>query len=357
MKRLSVLPALLLCLVLFSCNNNKQQNSNLTSDTLATSNPLLSPSQLPYGVPDFSKIKDADFKPALEEGIKEAMAEVSKIADNPEAPTFDNTLVALEKSGQTLDRANNAFDLLTGANTDSVLQQVQEEIAPKLAALHDATYLNSKLYERVQAIYNDRENLNLDPESRRLVEYYQKEFVKAGANLSDDDKAKLKKMNEELASLNAKFTNQLLAAAKAGALVVDDKSQLAGLPDNALEAAASDAKARNIQGKWLIPLQNTTQQPDLVYLSDRDTRHKLFEASWTRAEKGDKNDTRATIKRMAKLRAEKAKLLGFQNYASWNLQDQMAKTPESGRRFYGQTRTRRYGQRTQGSSGHPVAYR
>ncbi len=167
----------------------------------------------------------------------------------------------------------------------------------------------------------------------RLLEYYHTQFIRAGANLSTDDKTKLKKLNEEEAGLGAKFTNQLLAAAKAGAFVVDNKEALKGLSEGALNSAAQDAEAAGKKGKWLLPLQNTTQQPALQSLENRETRHQLFEASWNRAEKGDKNDTRATIKRLAEIRAEKASLLGFPNFAAWNLQDQMAKTPEAVQTF------------------------
>ena len=217
--------------------------------------------------------------------------------------------------------------MLAGANTDSVLQKLQEDIAPKLASLRDAVFLNSNLYERLKTIYSQKGKLDLDPESARLLEYYHEEFIRAGANLSDENKAKLKKLNEEEALLSARFTNLLLAATKAGALIVDNKSDLKGLPENTIKALAQNADAAGHSGSYLLALQNTTQQPALQSLENRDTRHKLFEASWTRAEKGDKNDTRSTIKRLAEIRAEKARLLGFPNFAAWTLQDQMAKTP------------------------------
>ncbi len=296
-------------------------------------NPFFEASTLPFQAPEFDKIKDSDFQPAIEKGIAEQRAEIEKIADNPDAPTFDNTLVALEKSGRLLTRVSRVFFALTGANTDPTLQKVQEEQAPKFAALSDAMYLNTKLFQRVETIYNERDKLKLDPESERLVEYYYQQFVHAGAKLSADDKAKLKKLNEEEATLSAKFVNQLLAATKDGAVVVDDKSKLAGLSDAQIDAAAQAAKARGLDGKWVITLQNTTQQPALTNLTDRDMRQKLFEASWNRAERGDANDTRATITRIAEIRAEKAKLLGFDSYAGWKLEDQMAKTAPTVEKF------------------------
>ncbi|MDE2090825.1 MAG: peptidyl-dipeptidase Dcp [Gammaproteobacteria bacterium] len=302
----------------------------------AQANPLLTPSTLPFHAPPFDRIKDSDFQPAFEAGIKQQLAEVDTIANDPAPASFENTLVALEKSGQLLTRVEQVFNGLTSANTDPVLQKVQEEMAPKLAAVQDAIFLNDKLFKRVEKIYAERHVLKLDPESHRLIEYYHQQFVLAGAKLSDADKARLKQLNEEEATLSARFVNQLLAANKAGALVVSDKAELAGLSEDELEAAAQAAKARGLEGRWVIPLQNTTQQPDLQSLSDRATREKLFEASWIRAERGDANDTRATIAHLAQLRAEQAKLLGYPDYATWKLQDQMAKTPAHVEQFLDQ---------------------
>ncbi|MEJ2054894.1 MAG: hypothetical protein P8X42_13310, partial [Calditrichaceae bacterium] len=184
-------------------------------------------SKLPFQAPQFDKIKDSDFKPAFEEGMKQELAEIEKIADNPESATFDNTLIALEKSGRLLTRVSLIFNALTSANTDSNLQKLQEEIAPKLAAHQDAIYLNPKLFERVKSIYEKRSGLKLDKESKKLIKYYYDKFVHAGANVSSEDKSKLKKLNEEEAALVAKFVNKLLAGTKAGALVVSDTSELA----------------------------------------------------------------------------------------------------------------------------------
>jgi peptidyl-dipeptidase Dcp len=302
--------------------------------SFSSANPFFSASKLEYQAPAFDKIKDSDFKPALEEGMRVRLQEILKIANNPAPPTFENTLVAMEKSGRLLDRANNVFNVLTGANTNPTLQKIQEDEAPKLAAHQDAIYLNTKLFKRVQSIYNSRAKLKLDAESNHLVEYVHQQFVLAGAKLSEADKASLKKLNEAEASLSAKFTNQLLAASKAGALVLNDSSELAGLSKGEIEAAARDAKAKNLTNKWIIPLQNTSQQPALQSLSNRATRQRLFEASWNRAEKNDSSDTRNVIAQIAKIRAEKAKLIGFSSYAEWKLQDQMAKTPAAVEQFF-----------------------
>ncbi|HEY8918229.1 MAG TPA: peptidyl-dipeptidase Dcp [Chitinophaga sp.] len=317
---------ILLLGALAACNSG-QTSTNGKDSTGA--NPFFTKSSLPFEAPDFTKIKDADFKPAIEEGIKQQQAEIQAIAEDTAAPTFENTLVALEKSGALLTRVRNVFDLLADANTNDTLDKIREDEAAALAANDDAIYLNTKLFKRVHAIYQERDKLNLDAESKRLVEYYHQQFEMAGANLSDADKAIVKKLNQERASLSVAFNGKVMAGTKAGALVVSDKAALAGLTDDALANAAQAAKDRKLDGKWLLPLQNTTQQPALQSITDRPTRQALFNASWTRNEKGDSNDTRQLIIRLAGIRAQKAQLLHFKNYAAYNLQDQMAKTPEA----------------------------
>lgn len=318
-------------LALSGCNRSSGDTSSTTAMT--SDNPFAKPSTLPFHAPPFDKIKDEDFKPAILEGMKEQLTEIDKIANDTDAPTVENTLVPLEKSGRLLDRTTRIFDALTSANTDDALQAVQQEVAPKLAAHHDAIYLNDKLFQRIKTIYDNRDQLDLDHETHRLVEYYYQEFVHAGANLSDADKTQLKKLNEEEASLSTKFQNHLLDATKEGALVVDDKAELKGLSPAEIKAASQAATARGLEGKWVLTLQNTTQQPDLQDLQNRSIRQELFNHSWTRTEHGDKNDTRDIVKRLAKIRAEKAQLLGFKNYAGWKLDDQMAKNPKNVENF------------------------
>jgi len=296
------------------------------------SNPFYAPSTLPFQAPPFDKIKDEDFQPAIEAGIAQEQTEIEAIANNPEPPTFDNTIVAMEKGGRLLNRVMSAFFGVTGANTDPVLQKVKTTEAPKLAAHADFIHLNTKLFARINTIYKERAALKLDPESLRLVEHIYDEFVHAGANLSEADKTELKKLNEEASSLSDTFTNKILDGTKAGAFVTTDKAALAGLSDARIAAAAQAAKNRKAEG-FVIPLQNTTQQPDLVSLSNRETRQTIFEHSWNRAERGDANDTRDTIARLAQLRAQKAKLLGYSSFAAWKLEDQMAKTPEAALHF------------------------
>lgn len=294
---------------------------------LDPSNPFFAPSTLPLHAPAFDKIKNSDYKPAIEAGMKQRLEEIRQIADNPAPPTFANTLVAMEKSGLLLNRVRSVFDVLLGAYTNPDLQKVEEEEAPKLAANSDEIYLNTRLFKRIETIFAKRAQLKLDAESERLLEVYYQNFVLAGARLSETDKTKLKKLNQEEASLRAKFSSQLLAGTKAAGLLVNNRVELAGLSDAAIESAARNAKAAGYDGKYLISLQNTTQQPELQSLTNRETRKKLYEASITRTEKGDANDTRPTIARIAQIRAQKAALLGFNSYAAWKLQNQMAKTP------------------------------
>ena len=299
---------------------------------LGPGNPFFAPSSLPFQAPPFDKIKDEDYQPAIEAGMAEERKEVQAIADNPAPPTFENTIVAMEKSGQLLRRVRAAFFAVAAANTNPALQKVRSTEAPKLAAHRDAIYLEAKLFQRVAAIYKERNSLKLDAESLRLVKYYYDEFVHAGANLSDSDKTELKKLNEELATLSSAFSIKLLAATNEAAYVTTDKAALAGLSDAQINAAAEAAKSRKVEG-FVLPLQNTTQQPDLVSLSNRSTREVLFTNSWNRAERGDANDTRDTIARIAQLRAQKGKLLGYPDFAAWRLEDQMAKTPEAALKF------------------------
>ena len=294
MKKISYLPVLAFLAIISACNSKKTSDEG--NESFSSSNPFFKASELAFQAPAFDKIKNGDFKPALEEGMKLQIAEIEKVANNAEAPNFENTILGIEKSGQLLSRANMVFTLLTGANTNPELQKVKEEEAPKLTANTDAIYLNTKLFKRVESLYQQKDKLKLDAESRRLLEYYYQKFELAGAKLSDSDKNKLKDLNKEESSLSTKFTAQLQAAGKG--------------------------------------LKNTTQQPELQSMKDRAKREFLFNNSWNRAEKGDANDTRKVISRIAQIRASQAKLLGFKNYASWKLQNQMAKTPNAVEDFF-----------------------
>jgi peptidyl-dipeptidase Dcp len=293
-----------------------------TASATSQANPFFQPSPLFDQAPPFDRIHDGDYQPALEEGMRQQLAEVRAIADQQAPPTFDNTIVAMERSGALLTRAAKVFTAMTGANTNDALARVQAAEAPKLAAHHDALYLNDKLFQRIASLYARRDSLGLNAEQRFLVERYYKDFVRSGAKLNEADKARLKALNAEEATLTTSFQHKLLAATKAAALVIDDRSQLDGMSDAEIAAIAGG------DGKWVLKLQNTTQQPAQAELANRDVRRRLFLASTLRAEHGDSNDTRTLITRLAALRADRAQLLGFPTFAAYALDDEMTKTPE-----------------------------
>ena len=298
--------------------------STMSSATLPASNPFAKPSTLPFQTPDFSRIKDRDYLPALLAGMAQQKAEVTAIANQKAAPTFENTVAAMERSGLLLERAGLAFSAVNGANTNDVLQATDTRTSPLFAAHNDFIYLNAKLFQRFQYLHDRQTELNLDPEQAKLIDVYYKQFVHAGAQLPPAKQAQLKVMNKRLSTLQTEFTQKLLAAAKAGALHVDNAAALAGLSDQQLAAAQEAAKGRKLSG-YVLPLQNTTQQPLLSSLTSHDTRQKLFEASLNRAEHRDANDTRSVISEIAQLRAQKAALFGADDFADYTLYDQMAK--------------------------------
>ena len=291
---------------------------------LPASNPFAQPSTLPFDTPDFSRIKDSDYLPALLAGMAQQKAEVTAIANQKTTPTFQNTVEAMEKSGLLLERANNAFNAVNGANTNDTLQATDTKTAPLFAAHNDFIYLNAKLFQRFKYLHDHQASLNLNPEQAKLLDVYYKQFLHSGAELSPAKQAQLKVMNKRLSTLQTQFSQKLLAAAKAGALHFDNASALAGLNEQQIAAAQEAAKDRKLPG-YVIQLINTTQQPLLSSLSNHDTRQKLFEASLNRAEHGDANDTRAVIREIAQLRAKKAALFGEPNWADYTLYDQMAK--------------------------------
>ena len=307
-----------------SMKNTETKQDQIVDATLAN-NPFMKKSSLQYQAPEFDKIKDEHFKPAFDYGLKQNISEIEKIANNTETPTFENTVLALEKSGEVLKRAQIVFYNLTGSNTNPTLQKIEEEYAPIFAAHSDKIYLNSKIFNRIKAVKTD----GLDAEDKRLIEVYKQRFELAGANLTDAQKEQMKAINAELATLSTQFTSKLLEARKKGAVLINDVKELDGLSADEIAAAATDAKNAGQEGKYLLTLLNTTQQPLLQNLKNRATREKLFKASWYRAEKGDENDTRAILEKTAKLKMDKAHLMGKSSYAELNLMDQMAKKPEN----------------------------
>jgi peptidyl-dipeptidase Dcp len=290
----------------------------------ASKNALLTESSLAYHLPPFDKIKDDQFIPAMEAGMRDHLQEVEKIVSNPDKPTFENTIVAMERTGQLLERANRIFSNLNGADTNPERQKIEKEMAPKLAAHRDEIFLNPKLFARVQQIYDQRDKLGLDPESAYLLERYYKDFVRAGAKLSDADKEKLKAMNAELADLQTTFTQNVQKEKNASSIIVSDRAELAGVPENELAALVAAAKEDHQEGKFVIRLQNTTGQPIVGSMENRPVRERIMETSLSRNSKGGEFDNRAVVLRTAQLRAERAKLLGYENHAAYQLEDQTA---------------------------------
>jgi peptidyl-dipeptidase Dcp len=294
------------------------------------------PSSLPYQAPDFSRIRDEDFRPALEEGMRLQRQEIEAIASDPAPPSFENTLVALERSGQMLARVRAVFHALTSANTNEGLQHLDMEMAPLLAAHADAIWLDRRLFGRVKAIFDQLASLGLDAEAKQLVKVTYEAFERSGVRLEGQGHERLKALNAELSTLETGVAQKLLAGAKSSAFVVDSEAQLAGLSAQEIAAAAEDAKSRGLEGQWRLPLANFTQQPVLAKLEDRSVREALYRRSWERAEQGDENDTRATILQIAALRTCKATLLGHESFAAYALQDQMASTPATAQAFLGE---------------------
>ncbi|WP_447861807.1 peptidyl-dipeptidase Dcp [Enterobacter ludwigii] len=298
---------------------------------MSATNPFFESSLLPYQAPRFDEINDGHYRPAFDEAIRQKRAEIDAIVAQTAAPDFNNTVLALEKSGAMLSRVSSVFFAMTSAHTNDDLQALEEQISTELAALANDIWLNDTLFSRVESVWQDC--AALDAESRRLTEETYQHFVLAGARLNDAEKAELKALNTEAATLTSQFNQRLLAATKAGGLVVDYAYQLDGLNPDEIATAAHAAAEKGLNDRWLIPLLNTTQQPALSALRDRQTRENLFNAGWTRTQKGDENDTRALILRLTALRARQAKLLGFEDYASWSIADQMAKTPAAALAF------------------------
>lgn len=327
--------ALLFCGITFSAyaqqpDTMKQQ---MTKNTVQQSvpgftkeNPFAEKSPLPFYAPQFDKIKNTDYKFGILEGMRIQLIEVEQIANLGDAPTFENTILALERSGELLTRTSKTFFAVVGANLNDELQAIQEEVAPLLAAHSDAIYLNEKLFQRVQTLYEKRDSLNFNAVQKVLVERYYKDFARAGALLSKANKEKLTALNLEESKLSTSFQNKLLAATKAAALIIEDKNELKGLSESEISSAAAAATARGLKGKWIISLQNTTQQPTQASLENREVRWRLFLASTLRAEQADSNNTTEVIKRLNEVRAERAKLFGYSNYADYVLDNRMAKT-------------------------------
>lgn len=322
-------------LALSSLPSTRATSSPQSSSAPLTGNPFAATSTLPYHFPDFARIKDSDFAPALERGMAEQISEVEVIANQSDPPSFENTIVALERSGMVLDRATKVFFNFTSIKSDPVLDKVQQDMAPRLSAHQDAIDLNPLLFSRIDKLYQQRSQLNLDPESRQLLERYYKSFVHAGARLSAVDQKTLKAYNAQSATLTTQFQQAVLKATKNNAVVVKSLAELEGLSEEQIGSAAATAKARGLTGQWVITLENTTIQPVLANLKNRALRERIFRASVSRGI-GGANDTTAIIAKLVALRAQRAHLLGFPSHAAYALEEEGAGTPDSVNRLLAQ---------------------
>lgn len=321
-------------LSLSACSDNtaptQQANQAVPAATaeVTVTNPFFKKSTLPFEAPNFAEIKDDHFLPAFEEGMKQHMAEIEAIANNPEPATFENTFVAMEKSGELLTRVSRVFYNLTGTDSNEQRRQIQSELAPKMAAHSDNINLNPTLFARIESVYNARNDLGLDAESLRLVEVYYERFVRSGAKLNDEQKTAIRALNEEHSKLTNQFSQNLLAETRNIAVVVDTAEELDGLSPAQITSAANAAKERGLEGKYLLSITNTTRQPILTSLNNREVRQRVWEASANRAQSGEFSNTEI-VSRLAQLRAERAKLLGYDNWAAYTLENNMAQNPKA----------------------------
>lgn len=317
-------------LLLAACGDSPEppttevESERQTTEQAPADNPLLSESGLPYGAPAFDRLKNEHFAPALEQGMEEQMVEIEAIANNLEAPTFDNTIVEMEKSGRLLSRVSRVFFALAGTNTNEEIQATQREMAPKLSAHSDAIRLNPDLFARVDALYQQRDELDLDPESHRLLERYHQDFVRSGARLSPEQQDRLREINSRLAELGTEFSQKVLAEVNDSAVVVDSREALDGLSDAQIERAANEARDRELEDKFVITLLNTSGQPPLSSLTNRDVRERVHTASLNRGARGNEHDTRGIVSESLKLRAERANMLGYDTHADYILEEQTA---------------------------------
>ncbi len=307
--------------LLVACGQSENEND--------MTNPFLETYNTPFEVPPFDKIKNEHFAPALREGMKQQQDEIDAIVNNSDSPTFENTIEAMEYSGDLLSRTNIVFSNLNSANTNNELQAIAREMAPELSKHSDNINLNEKLFARVKAIWDQKENVNLNPEQQKLLEKRYKSFVRSGANLSESDKEKMRSINSKLSTLSLQFGQILLAETNAYQLVIDNQDNLSGLPAGQIEAASSDAKAADLEGKWLFTLQNPSVMPFLQYADNRELRKQIWEAYQSRANQGNDKDNKAILLEIANLRREKANLLGFKTHADYVLEETMAKNPEN----------------------------
>lgn len=326
-----IITGLLSCIFFMGgCTVPTPKTITMDSTTVSTEqNPFYTESSLYMKYPEFDKIKNKHYTPAFEKGMADHMAEIDAIAERADSPTLENTIISMEKSGALLDRVATVFFALTSANTNDAMEKIRSEMAPKLSAHSDQILLNGKLFHRVKTIYEQRDQLGLDAESKRLVEKYYTDFIRSGANLSSEEKESLKKINGEMAVLQTTFSQNVLKEVNALAVVVDSKDELDGLSDAAIEAAANEAKSRELDGKYVLTLRNTSGQPPMASLTNRALRERIHKTSLSRGSRGSDFDNRDILANVIKLRAERAQLMGYDNHAAYSLENQTAQTPKA----------------------------
>lgn len=328
MNRLSQALCLALCLFVMACSDREPAEQTAT-ETEEMTNPFFVESTLPYGMPPFDLIENEHYVPAFERGMAEQSAEIEAIASNPDAPTLENTIIAMELSGSLFDRPLRVFSNMVGAHTNDALQEIQTEMAPKFAAHRDNILLDTALFARVADLYDARDSLGLDAESLRLLERYHMDFVRAGAQLSEEEKIRLREINAELAELRTAFSQNVLNEVNDSAVIVGSREELAGLSESQIESAAKEAESRGLAGQYVLTLQNTTQQPPLTTLNNRELRRRIQQVSEARGSRGNEYDNRGIISRVLTLRAERATLIGYDSHAAYSLADQTAATVEA----------------------------
>jgi peptidyl-dipeptidase Dcp len=325
MKNFLILVSLT-AIIMTGCTNKERNENPFLNDNYGT----------PFEVPPFEKIKAAHYMPAYLQGIAEEKKEIHNIIINREEPTFENTIKALEYSGELLTRVSRVFNALNSANTNDTLQQINKELSPILSKHRDDISLNDTLFRRVKSVYDNRENFSLTEEQKKLLENTYKDFVRSGAGLSAEDKTRLRKINEELSLLSVQFGQNLLAETNDFKLVIDKKEDLSGLPEGVIAQAAQTAKSFGMDGKWVFTIQYPIMEPFLKYSDKRDLRQKLFTAYFMKGDNDNAHDNKKIIARIANLRVERSKLLGYRSYADFVLERNMAKTPERVKEFLGQ---------------------
>ena len=327
--KIKPLSVILLIILIGSCTVPPFNKQSLSESSSELDNPFFSESSLYMKYPHFDKVKNQHYTPAFEKGMKDHMTEIETIANNIDSPTFENTIIAMEISGELLDRVATVFFSLTSAHTNDEMERIRSELAPKLSAHSDQILLNGSLFKRISELNDNKNNLGLNSEAIRLIQKYYTDFIRSGARLSTEEKENLKSINAKIAVLQTNFSQNILKEVNALAVVVDSREELDGLNNASIEAAANEANSRGLQGKYVIALKNTSGQPAMASLENRSLREKIHKISLSRGSNGGDFDNRENLSKVIKLRADRAQLMGYKNHAAYSLESQTAQTPEA----------------------------